>query len=75
MAYENDQVVRLRMAGVIEAERARDGAPALEELDLSEVPAEAARELLRLVAKEEQHILYVEVARVRPEMYSGKSRS
>lgn len=69
VAYHDDQLVRLRMAGVIEAGRARDGAPALEELDLSDLPSEAARELLGLVASEERHILYVEVAPVRPEMY------
>lgn len=69
-AYQDDQVVRLRLAGVIEAGPAKDQAPALQELDLSDMPAPAARELLRLVAAQERHILDVEIGPVRPAMFA-----
>jgi Endodeoxyribonuclease RusA len=70
VAYKDDQVVRLRLSGVIEAGAAEDEAPSLQELDLSDAAAGGAKELLRLVAAQEAHILYVEVGTVRPSMFA-----
>lgn len=62
VAYQDDEVVRLRIAGVLDAGQGYgDDGPRLEQVDLSDICPLAARELLSLVASEEKHILYIEL--------------
>jgi hypothetical protein len=62
VAFRDDEVVRLRVAGVIETGVAHsDDGPRLEQVDLSDLSPDVARALLSLVAREEAHILYVEL--------------
>ena len=68
-AYRDDRMVRLRLAGVVEVGAAEGGAPALQELDLSDMSRETAGKLLELLGGEEKHILHVGLGLVQPHMF------
>jgi len=68
-AYDDDKVVRLRRAGVIEI-GASNGAPSLDVIDVTEMPATASDRFFHLLEQEERHIVYVELGAVTPDMFT-----
>jgi hypothetical protein len=70
MAYEDDQVVRLQLSGIVDTGPIRAGEVAYEELDLTQVPREALARVLELLAAEEPRFLYVELGALRSSMFT-----
>jgi hypothetical protein len=69
VAYDDDQVVRLQIAGLLEIGQARSGGLAIEDIDLADVPSRALNQLLELINKRVPHILYVELGHIRPSLF------
>jgi hypothetical protein len=70
VAYQDDEVVRLRIAGVIETGGGPgNDSPRLEQIDLSDLSPDVARALLDLVGRQEAHILYVELGPLNGSMF------
>lgn len=67
-AYEDDHVVRIVMAGVIDYGPTANGPLRLEEIDLTRVPPSALEELATAIASAKDHFLYVEIGPLRPAM-------
>jgi hypothetical protein len=63
VAYEDDAVLRFRQAGVIDTSETD-----MSELDLTNMPDEAAERLLELVG-EGEHTLYIEIGSLRADMF------
>jgi hypothetical protein len=70
MAYEDEQVVRLQLSGIVDTGPIRAGEVAYEELDLTQVPREALARVLELLAAEEPRFLYVELGALRSSMFT-----
>lgn len=68
VAYDDDKLVRLRIAGVI-APTSPSGVVSSDELDLFDVPGGIADEVAGYFSAGEAHILYVEVGLLRPAMF------
>ncbi len=68
VAYEDDHVVRLVMAGVIDYGPTAAGPLRVDELDLTGVPPHALAALATAIASAKDHFLYVEIGPLRPEM-------
>jgi hypothetical protein len=68
-AYDDDHVVRLRIAGLIEIGHAPSGDLAIEDIDLADVPSRALDQLLGLINEGVAHILYVELGDIRPSLF------
>jgi hypothetical protein len=68
-AYDDDHVVRLQIAGLIEIGQAPSGDLAIEDIDLADVPSRALDQLLGLINEGVAHILYVELGHIRPSLF------
>jgi hypothetical protein len=69
VAYDDDHVVRLQIAGLIEIGQAPSGDLVVEDIDLADVPSRALNQLLGLIAEGVPHILYVELGPIRPSLF------
>ena len=67
-AYQDDHVVRVVTAGVIDYGPTANGPLRLEEIDLTSVPASALNDLATAIASAKHHFLYVEIGPLRPAM-------
>jgi hypothetical protein len=70
VAYRDDHVLRLRIAGVIELGFAPEPAIEAEELDLEPLDPTFAADLLRLIKSGTKRFLYVEVGSARASMFA-----
>ena len=70
VAYEDDHVVRLQIAGVVETGPAQAGEITYASLDLARMPAAALAQLLELIASDERHFLYVELGPLRSSLFA-----
>jgi hypothetical protein len=68
VAYKDDHVVRLQIAGLLDIGQSQSGGVALEEVDLTDVPSGAMERLLGLIAQGVRDILYVELGQLRPSL-------
>jgi Holliday junction resolvase RusA-like endonuclease len=68
-AYDDDNVARIVISGVIDYGRNVEGTIRLEEVDLSHMPRRALRDFAALIDKGLDHFLYVEVGPLRRSMY------
>lgn len=68
VAYDDDKLVRLRIAGVIAPSSLPDVA-SLDELDLTGMPGDVADALTGFITAGEAHILYVEIGPLRSAMF------
>lgn len=68
VAYEDDHIVRIVTAGVIDYGPTANGPLRLEEIDLTRVPPSALEELATAIASAKDHFLYVEIGPLRPAM-------
>jgi hypothetical protein len=68
VAYEDDHVVRIIMAGVIDYGPTADGPLRVEEIDLTRIPPNALQELATAIESGSDHFLYVEIGPLRPAM-------
>ncbi len=62
MAYEDDSIIKLRHAGIIDL-RETD----LQQFDLTSIPDDVADSFLDMVGSE-KHILYIELGKLRNDM-------
>jgi hypothetical protein len=67
-AYDDDKLVRLRIAGVI-APSSLPTAASLDDLDLTGAPDDVAGALAGFIAAGEDHNLYVEIGLLHPAMF------
>jgi hypothetical protein len=67
-AYDDDHVVRLVTAGVIDYGATATGPLRVDELDLTNVPAHALADLATAIATATDRFLYVEIGPLRPAM-------
>ena len=70
IAYADDAVLRLRIAGIVELGPASDGAIHAEELDLTALVPASAERLLQLFQSNTRQFLYVEIGAARPAMFA-----
>lgn len=68
-AYADDQIVRLRIAGIVDTLEGSEGSISLVDLDLSTMDQETESTLVGLLGAGERHVLYVEIGPVGPEMF------
>lgn len=68
-AFEDDHIVRLVIAGVIDYGPRTTGPISLDQLDLTGLPGDLLREVAGLLDAGAEHFLYVEVGPLRPFMY------
>lgn len=68
VAYDDDKLVRLRIAGVI-APSSPSGVTSLADLNLTGVPGDVADMLTGFIAAGEAHILYIEIGPLHPTMF------
>jgi hypothetical protein len=68
-AYDDDHVVRLQIAGLIEIGQTPSGDLAIEDIDLADVPSRALDQLLGLINEGVARILYVELGHIRPSLF------
>lgn len=69
VAYKDDHVVRLQLAGLVETGPVAAGEIIYQDLDLTGVPEPALTRLLELIASEERHFLYIELGPLRSPMF------
>ncbi|WP_451986921.1 RusA family crossover junction endodeoxyribonuclease [Azospirillum endophyticum] len=68
-AYQDDELVRLRMSGVIEVGAGPSDALSFADINLSAMPEPAASRLAELILGDAKHILYVEIGPLNPRMF------
>lgn len=67
-AYDDDHVVRLVTAGIVDYGATATGPLRVDQLDLTNVPAHALADLATAIATGIDHFLYVEIGPLRPSM-------
>lgn len=67
-AYDDDKIVRLRIAAVVDTGSEPGGPPALTDLGLSDMRPDLASHLVEMIGAGKRHILYVEIGRLDPRM-------